>query len=272
MHVKSVARTHGQGLSLRNLECRTCREKLWSLWLVVGRVSALSSIAAYSWCFWCWNIHGIYLSACTTFIWNHTHTLTAHWKRWRPRWTGLTTWLLIGRDEFICRPGHFVQKSQKWPPGAFRHFLMKIGVIISRQFSQSGISLFLAALAALYLTLVMVSQWVTQWVSATFEFWQKDKKDKNNKNNKRKQKDKKRVWYCYVGIVSHSCNCRKKHFWVVKIGFWYDCSRFCVIFCIGECFCFCCRDVHIRCLGAMHCKGATYRAPVGATKWTLTRT
>ena len=95
--------------------------------------------------------------------------------------------------------------------GAFRHFLMKIGVIISRQFSQSGISLFLAALAALYLTLVMVSQWVTQWVSATFEFWQKDKKNKNNKNNKRKQKDKKRVWYCYVGIVSHSCNCRKKN-------------------------------------------------------------
>ena len=137
MHVKSVARTHGQGLSLRNLECRTCREKLWSLWLVVGRVSALSSIAAYSWCFWCWNIHGIYLSACTTFIWNHTHTLTAHWKRWRPRWTGLTTWLLIGRDEFICRPGHFVQKSQKWPPGAFRHF-QKIYMIIWELFLNVG--------------------------------------------------------------------------------------------------------------------------------------
>ena len=59
-----------------------------------------------------------------------THTLTAHWKRWRLRWTGLTMLLLIGRDEFICTPGHFVQKSQKWPPGAFSHFLSEYNTVI----------------------------------------------------------------------------------------------------------------------------------------------
>ena len=52
----------------------------------------------------------------------HTHTPTSPWNRWWLIWFGFVTRLFIGRHEFICRPGHFVQKSQKWPPGAFRHF------------------------------------------------------------------------------------------------------------------------------------------------------
>ena len=102
MHGKAVSWIFGQGtcLNLRNLECHTCQERLWvwSLWLVVGRVSSLGSIAALSWCFLWWNIHWIYLFACTSSIWNHTHidstlekmktqmnwfdNVASNWSRW----------------------------------------------------------------------------------------------------------------------------------------------------------------------------------------------
>ena len=65
----------------------------------------------------------------------------------------------------------------------------------------------LAALAALYLNLV------TGWVSATLEFWHKEwllrletKRQKNKKTKRQKTKTKKRVQYCDVRAVSHSCD------------------------------------------------------------------
>ena len=93
--------------------------------------------------------------------------------------------------------------------------------------------LFLAALAALYLTLVSdsLSDWLTEWLTdATLEFWHKEwllrletlsdiwsevvsrQKDRRTKGQKTKRlKDKRTLtkrsnWYCDVRAVRHFCD------------------------------------------------------------------
>ena len=78
-------------------------------------------ITATSQCFLCNNIERIYSSSYPPYSiylkpHTHTHTPTSPWNRWWLIWFGFVTRLFIGRHEFICSPGHFVQKSQKWPP------------------------------------------------------------------------------------------------------------------------------------------------------------